>query len=456
MESEAKNAWNGFTVYRPLALFGHDLRHPAEKGLQLVHAFRLRATAIATHSLNRTEVSEVFEKYIPKFEYELVSLRDYSFEDLAQFGDALSLLMQPHCVRRSCAFCFRILTSFACAVIIGRQTCILSGAMKSEVYMDGSKLYCKKCEYLAKPVKKRICLMVDEMPLACTLFDPALNLVQVNQEALRLFEAGSATEYAKHLQATASEQQPDGRTTGDKLAENAQEAVRIGEVRFSLILKTLGGKPMPSEVVMRRIDAVHATYVLCAVFDMSSLSHMLGIVEQLEKLAYTDPLTGAHNRRFFIEEAELALQTCVAEGTPFSIVMADIDHFKSINDKYGHSSGDEVLKIFVSRIRSVLRDVVVARLGGEEFMVLLPGFDADAAEKIAFRIQKNIESSPFYFSVPDKDDKVVIDVTASFGVASLPESHVSIYTVMERADAAMYKAKAAGRNLVVRYAPLDD
>ena len=295
--------------------------------------------------------------------------------------------------------------------------------------------------------------MINELPLACVLFDKEMNIVKVNQEAHSLLECAYASDSPAHFAAFFPELQPDGGKTHDIVAEGFRTAVRAGESKLSLMLNTLGGKQVLTEIVLRRVEAGQDTFILCSVFDMRSLSHMFDMVDQLEKLAYTDPLTGAYNRRYFIEEAEQELRACVASHKPFCLIMADIDHFKSVNDTFGHSSGDEVLKIFVSRIRGVLRDCIVARLGGEEFVVMLAGTDISSAEKIAWRIQEHIESSPFYFTIPDKDEKVEIGVTASFGVASMPESHVSIYTVLEHADEAMYKAKSSGRNTVVMYAP---
>ena len=162
-------------------------------------------------------------------------------------------------------------------------------------------------------------------------------------------------------------------------------------------------------------------------------------------LAYNDALTGIRNRRYLIETAEQGLQTCILNGMDFSLIMIDIDHFKSINDRYGHGCGDEVLKILTFRIRHVLKhDTLLARYGGEEFVVMLMGVGLEDAEKTAWRIQKAIGASAFRIG------SLEINVTASFGVASRT-ARSSLPKILEKADKALYQAKRAGRNTVKSY-----
>jgi len=164
------------------------------------------------------------------------------------------------------------------------------------------------------------------------------------------------------------------------------------------------------------------------------------------ELAFTDVLTGIGNRRWLIENAEQELRNCIDENMNFTVIMIDIDHFKSINDRYGHTIGDAVLKIFASRIRHVLKhETLVARYGGEEFAVTLSGVDHEAAINTAWRIQKTIEASAFHI------EDLEIFVTASFGVSSKTSSCTTLSDIIDKADTALYQAKKVGRNKVVDY-----
>ena len=163
-------------------------------------------------------------------------------------------------------------------------------------------------------------------------------------------------------------------------------------------------------------------------------------------LALTDALTGVRNRRCLMEKAEQELQNCLRKNADFSAIMIDIDFFKSINDRYGHLCGDEVLKILTSRIRHILKqDTLLARYGGEEFVVTLPGVKHEDAVNTAWRLQKNIESCAFHIG------GVEIKVTSSFGVASKTPSCTTLSDIISKADKALYMAKDSGRNTVVGY-----
>lgn len=162
------------------------------------------------------------------------------------------------------------------------------------------------------------------------------------------------------------------------------------------------------------------------------------------ELAYTDALTGIHNRRYFIDKSENQLQICADEGADFSLIIMDIDFFKTINDTYSHTVGDEVLQIFAERVSYVLKnETLFARYGGEEFVVTLPRVSYENALKIAERIRKNIEAAPFNTSNAE------IRVTTSLGVASKTDGCDTLFEILSSADAALYKAKDAGRNVVI-------
>jgi diguanylate cyclase (GGDEF)-like protein len=164
----------------------------------------------------------------------------------------------------------------------------------------------------------------------------------------------------------------------------------------------------------------------------------------VERQAMVDSLTGLANRR----SLEESLRTELARATRFSdsvcVVLADLDDFKQVNDRYGHAAGDEVLKAFASALRKTARESDVAgRWGGEEFALVLPGTDAAGGARLAERARAAIEERRV--KMPNGD---FCAVTASFGVAAFPESH-ELGEILAAADSALYAAKGQGKNRVV-------
>jgi diguanylate cyclase (GGDEF)-like protein len=166
------------------------------------------------------------------------------------------------------------------------------------------------------------------------------------------------------------------------------------------------------------------------------------------KLAVTDPLTGTFNRRTFLELAEKEISRARRSKEPLSLVLFDLDHFKAINDKYGHPAGDHVLKRFVQVAKMCLRqEDLLVRYGGEEFCLLLPQTNTNDAATMAERIRGATEYSSFSF-VDGKSTRP-INVTVSGGVAQLGDDpDEDIDALIARADEAMYAAKEAGRNQI--------
>ncbi len=168
-----------------------------------------------------------------------------------------------------------------------------------------------------------------------------------------------------------------------------------------------------------------------------------------QKLALTDPLTGAFNRRTFLELAEKEIaRTRRAKGS-LSLIMLDLDHFKLINDRNGHLAGDEVLKGVVAVVLTCLRkEDLLVRYGGEEFCILLPNVHGDRAAAMAERIREAVEQARFSFNGR------VLPVTISMGVTTLSlDGNEDVDQLVNRADEALYTAKKAGRNRVVSFPP---
>ncbi len=163
--------------------------------------------------------------------------------------------------------------------------------------------------------------------------------------------------------------------------------------------------------------------------------------------AVTDPLTGLSNRRGFRERLALEVERSRRFGGQLGLAMGDIDDFKAVNDTHGHPLGDTVLCEVARIIRESSREIdEPARPGGEEFPVVLPGTDLEGAYRLAERMRKGIED----LAVDQPDGNGPVHVTASFGVASLPENSADLEGLVAAADAALYEAKRAGKNRTIR------
>ncbi|MEO7252140.1 MAG: diguanylate cyclase [Arenimonas sp.] len=170
--------------------------------------------------------------------------------------------------------------------------------------------------------------------------------------------------------------------------------------------------------------------------------------DQLQEQATRDPLTGLHNRRFLdvIEARELAL--CKRENKPLTLIMVDVDHFKEVNDTYGHPAGDEVLQGLANLLLEKVRATdVVCRYGGEEFLLLLPNMPPEIALLRANEWRLAFAQRSF-----DLGDTAV-QVTVSMGIASSPQHGETFSELIRFADQALYRAKAEGRNRALLYCP---
>ncbi len=167
-------------------------------------------------------------------------------------------------------------------------------------------------------------------------------------------------------------------------------------------------------------------------------------VTQSIELAVTDSLTGLHNRRYLDSHLQALFDRANSRGRPLSVLIADLDRFKTINDTRGHDVGDRVLKEFANRLRKSVRGMDLAcRYGGEEFVVVMPDTDPETAQVVAERVRAETAGVPF-----DVDDGK-IEVTVSVGVSSLRGRTDTVASIMKRADLALYEAKNGGRNRVV-------
>lgn len=175
------------------------------------------------------------------------------------------------------------------------------------------------------------------------------------------------------------------------------------------------------------------------------IDKLKGKLAAAEEEGQRDGLTGVSNRKAFDTIFDTAVQKAAQSGLSFSLIMCDIDHFKNVNDTYGHTVGDEVIKMFAKTLNSNVRaGSVVARFGGEEFSILLPGIDLETAAAVAERMRTSFSEKRLTMRASGKQ---IAPVTASFGVAEFAKGE-SGKSLLERADAKLYDAKQSGRNRV--------
>lgn len=179
----------------------------------------------------------------------------------------------------------------------------------------------------------------------------------------------------------------------------------------------------------------------------SDVTELYQLKEQFKKQANTDPLTELYNRRFFIEQAEKEFNRTCRHNNSLSLISFDIDHFKNINDQYGHPAGDQVLIQLAKALQPVIRNEdVLARIGGEEFSLLLPETPVDIANQVAERIRQTLAKL-----IIKGDFQGEITMTVSLGVTSLKAEDDSFEQLFKRADKALYNAKNNGRDQVSQF-----
>jgi len=164
------------------------------------------------------------------------------------------------------------------------------------------------------------------------------------------------------------------------------------------------------------------------------------------EMAVTDALTGLHNRRYMAGQLQALMSRAGHGGDPVAVLVLDIDHFKLVNDGFGHDAGDEVLREFAVRLATNVRAIdLPCRLGGEEFVVVMPGASLEDAAQVADRIRRDVATQPF----PIMGGTEALTVTVSVGVAASTGASDTPDALLKRADEGVYEAKARGRNQVI-------
>ncbi|MDN5326159.1 MAG: hypothetical protein PWP41_855 [Moorella sp. (in: firmicutes)] len=265
------------------------------------------------------------------------------------------------------------------------------------------------------------------LPVGIFIIDPASQRIEeANLEAAAMI--GAAPEEIAGRSCWEFFPQSAGRcpfAASNEEVERSERLLRRKDGREILVLKTV-----------KRLRTDSGEKLVETFVDLSERKHL---EEELYRLSITDPLTGAYNRRYFLEMLAREIERARRTGLPLALIMFDLDHFKDINDRFGHAAGDLVLKSLVAAFKERLRKTdCLARWGGEEFVILLPDTAAEGAASLAEELRRRLGQ----MEIPG-----VGQVTASFGVTGYcPEDTVD--TITQRVDKMLYRAKKNGRNCV--------
>lgn len=296
-------------------------------------------------------------------------------------------------------------------------------------------------------------LLLDALLDPVLVVDPQMRVIEANPEALKLAGLSTAWQgrklgdwpvFGRDLRGVMRRQDPAGQ---DQLLSLASSG-RYFEVRIRVIERetrhgiiVLGHMLYLRDVTQRHLGELELAEALAISEDR--LRTISSLHEQLQEQALRDPLTGLYNRRYLDEFFSRELSRAQREQTSLALALIDLDHFKQLNDEYGHLAGDDVLKGVAQHLLDNLRaSDAVFRIGGEEFLLVLPGVDAAEARKCLESICQGLAGSP----LPTRSGERT--VTLSAGLALWPEQGRALDELLHAADVALYAAKRAGRNRV--------
>lgn len=211
------------------------------------------------------------------------------------------------------------------------------------------------------------------------------------------------------------------------------------------LLNSGSADPTSILAVLAALPGILAVFVIMLCLKLKSSAKDF---KEFKEQASFDKLTELYNRSYLDPFLESKIDAAKKANQPISVIMVDMDHFKEINDTYGHIVGDHVLSIFAQVVLKCIRKTdIIARYGGDEFIVVLPCTDTETARFIADRIRSDVSET----YIPPKDDAVISSIHCSVGVSTYPIHCDSKNSLLRTSDLALYKAKTSGRNCTMVY-----
>ncbi len=303
---------------------------------------------------------------------------------------------------------------------------------------EDAAAHAEKMQAVAEHSETRIRIMLDTMADGLITIDHDGVVTLANPAAAQMFERPIDDIVGKPVGDLMT---PKSAPVGANLNSLfAKTAISRDDCKADIVGTRGGGAVFPIEARCAFWAEKTASEVIV---NFSDISERKAFEEKLRELAMTDPLTGVANRRYFYDQTDHELQRAVRYGHHLSLIYADLDHFKSVNDNFGHDVGDEALKLFADAALELVRDSdVVGRLGGEEFAILLPQTSEEGAFRLAERLRQKVAAIPL-----DAGGRPVL-LTVSIGVHEWTVLEETMEEALKKADHALLEAKRGGRNMV--------
>jgi two-component system cell cycle response regulator len=318
----------------------------------------------------------------------------------------------------------------------GRRIGVIEGAMLKETGTGARILIVEDDPRRAERLRRT--LSTEQRPM---LMQDADAIGPMGQSTVELMVVSTSTESFDGLRLAAHVRSQESTRNLPILAicesDQKQRAVRALEIGVNDFIY----RPVDEEELLARVRTL--------IKRKRYADQLRASVDQSMEMAVTDQLTGLHNRRYMETQLKAHLNRAARGGPPVSVLIADIDHFKRVNDLFGHDAGDDVIREFAARLASNFRPRDLAcRFGGEEFVVIMPETSANEAVMIAERLRQSVAAAPFKVGL----GKETLDVTCSVGLTVGDHLSDTSDSVLKRADEALYAAKQSGRNKVVAQA----
>lgn len=289
--------------------------------------------------------------------------------------------------------------------------------------------------------QERMGMMLDIMPMGL-LIHTRQGILFANQEACRMLGASRDELIGQHiLDFVAQGEIPGVLEQIDRSFGNSD-----GPIKQETLLHSPRGRMISIKLISARLPWAGTPVVQLLLQDVTDLKRK---EQQLQRLSIIDELTGVHNRRHVYAEAERHMQCAVEGEYELSVAILDVDHFKKINDNYGHGVGDQALISLAGAVSEIVRaevdddEAIFARIGGEEFLLLLPRYGLGQTIALAEKLRTAASA------IEVRAENVTFGITVSIGVATLAKDDTSFDKLVARADAALYEAKNRGRDQVV-------